>query len=499
MRQTTFLRWVLVGVLLQMLVWPLTSTAVEAATVSTKLRVQPLEASQIELGPTGGYAIERDGTAWAWGQGADGTLGNATEFSVFSPIKMHIENVRSIARGDKHALILKEDGTVWAVGHNEEGQLGIGSISEHIVSEPVQVKGLTNVLGIAAGSRHSLAFKKDGTVWAWGSNSMGQLGLSFSIRSLIPVQVAGLPSIVELAAWGEASLALGNGGEVLQWGMLSEVDKHSGVNAKPVQIATEEAHTLAAGERMNAAVNFLGEVTVWASSSVSTVQGHVASGKVSGLSGIMSIAIDRDNLIAVRDDGTVWTVHSALRGVSKPVMRKDISNATCVEVKAGRTMVLRKDGTVLSWGNNQHGATGLGSFEERIPTPQQIRKPIELIAEQKDYQEQKDLKDQELSISVMWSEGQVHPYLSVRDIALILKAKTEWDAKSKTVTITSSGVKLELHMKTGAVYKNAKQIADSEPPLFAGSTSMLPLSLLTAGLDVEASWDVASNVIRIKR
>ncbi|MEW6276752.1 MAG: hypothetical protein AB1556_16790, partial [Bacillota bacterium] len=107
-----------------------------------------------------------------------------------------------LAAGNSHSLAVKSDGTVWTWGNNSRGQLGIGSWDyEDIHSVPVQVKNLTGIIAVAAGESHSLALKKDGTVWAWGNNSLGQLGDGTVLDSppycrCNPVQVAGLHNII---------------------------------------------------------------------------------------------------------------------------------------------------------------------------------------------------------------------------------------------------------------------------------------------------------------
>ena len=83
-----------------------------------------------------------------------------------------MQDVSSAAVGSEHVLILKNDGSVWAVGRNSDGQLGDGTVLTK--SLPVYVMG--EVSAVAAGAAHSLFLKKDGTVWAAGSNSFGQLG-----------------------------------------------------------------------------------------------------------------------------------------------------------------------------------------------------------------------------------------------------------------------------------------------------------------------------------
>ena len=113
-----------------------------------------------------------------------------------------------IASGDNFTLALKSDGTVWAWGRNNYGQLGNGETASR--TAPVQVMTgegtpLTDVTAIAAGAAFGLALKSDGTVWAWGANTSGQLGSgktsdtanSYAAQVLLTAAVPGTPSTGE--------------------------------------------------------------------------------------------------------------------------------------------------------------------------------------------------------------------------------------------------------------------------------------------------------------
>ena len=88
----------------------------------------------------------------------------------------------SVSAGGGHVLVLRGDGTVWAYGDNSSGQLGNGTTTSSSV--PVQVPGLTDVVAVAAGYQHSLALTRTGAVWAWGDNTHGQLGSDPSITQV---------------------------------------------------------------------------------------------------------------------------------------------------------------------------------------------------------------------------------------------------------------------------------------------------------------------------
>ena len=71
-------------------------------------------------------------------------------------------------------MAIRNDGTLWTWGNNSNGQLGVGSTTSE--TRIVRASDLTNVVAIAAGDYHSLAVRSDGTVWAWGYNGDGELG-----------------------------------------------------------------------------------------------------------------------------------------------------------------------------------------------------------------------------------------------------------------------------------------------------------------------------------
>jgi alpha-tubulin suppressor-like RCC1 family protein len=121
----------------------------------------------------------------------------------------------SITAGYNHSLAVGSDGTVWAWGSNSSGQLGDGTTSDR--STAVQVKGLTDVKSLAAGADWSMALKNDGTVWTWGGNDFGQLGDGTHTDRHTPVQVSGLTGVSKVAAGIRHALALKDGA-VYAWG-----------------------------------------------------------------------------------------------------------------------------------------------------------------------------------------------------------------------------------------------------------------------------------------
>ena len=78
--------------------------------------------------------------------------------------------------GSYFAVVIKTDGTLWTWGYNNNGQLGLGNYQSY--SSPKQIGSLTNWLRISCGRYHTVALKTDGTLWSWGQNTFGQIGVS---------------------------------------------------------------------------------------------------------------------------------------------------------------------------------------------------------------------------------------------------------------------------------------------------------------------------------
>src|SRR4029079_15964742 len=100
-----------------------------------------------------------------------------------------LQGVAQITGGGNFSVARKGGGTVWAWGQNNLGQLGIGNNTPKTTAN--QVAGLGNVSFVALGTGVTLALQ-DGAVWAWGGNNTGQLGDGTTINRNVPVQVSGL-------------------------------------------------------------------------------------------------------------------------------------------------------------------------------------------------------------------------------------------------------------------------------------------------------------------
>jgi alpha-tubulin suppressor-like RCC1 family protein len=138
-------------------------------------------------------AIKTDGTLWLWGYGGNGRLGNNTNDPTTARISSPVQttsggtNWKSISNGFQHSFAIKTDGTLWAWGRNNYGQLGLGNNIDR--STPLQMtSGATIWKSVSAGSIHSTGIKQDGSLWVWGQGASGRLGGNNVISRSSPVQ-----------------------------------------------------------------------------------------------------------------------------------------------------------------------------------------------------------------------------------------------------------------------------------------------------------------------
>lgn len=156
---------------------------------------------------------------WAWGGNAGGQLGDGTQASHLNPEEVtgiSAPSIAGVAAGRDFTVALGSDGSVWAWGDNSGGQLGTAPAGNPAL-RPVETIGIgSGIIQLAANSigladlkyAHVAALRSDGTVLAWGHNSQGELGDGTTAAHAGPVQVSGLTGATQVAAGADCSLAV---------------------------------------------------------------------------------------------------------------------------------------------------------------------------------------------------------------------------------------------------------------------------------------------------
>ncbi len=352
--------------------------------------------------PDFSLALKSDGIVLAWGSNSSGQLGDGTTLSRTAPVPVNGlgsgSGVVAIAAGSRHSLALKSDGSVLAWGANDSGQLGDGSTIFRRTY--TQVEGLgpgSGVIAIAAGDRHSLALKSDGTVLAWGENFVGQLGDGTTNSRFTPVVVNGLGSnsgIIAIAAGQQHNLAVKSDGSVLAWGANFSGQVGDGTTSSsrttPVSVlglgSGSGVISVSAGNQHSMALKSDGSVLAWGNNGAGQLGDgsfidRTAPGPVSGLgsgSGVVVIDAASDSSLARKSDGSVvaWgnnnfsqlgTGTFVSRGT--PVQVTGLAPGSGVIAISGagsHSLAAKSDGSVLAWGNNSAGQLGNGGSDGKV-------------------------------------------------------------------------------------------------------------------------------------
>ena len=131
----------------------------------------------ISAGATHSLIISEDGSLWTCGDNTYGQLGNGKfekEESIGAPISI-LDDVVTASAGGTHSMAIRKDDSLWAWGGNSYGQIGNGPSAKR--NEPIPVKIMDDVVIVSAGYCHTMAIRKDGSLWAWGNNDYSQLGI----------------------------------------------------------------------------------------------------------------------------------------------------------------------------------------------------------------------------------------------------------------------------------------------------------------------------------
>ncbi|KPA12999.1 hypothetical protein MHK_006794, partial [Candidatus Magnetomorum sp. HK-1] len=257
----------------------------------------------------------------------------------------------NIAAGDTHTLALNADGTVWAWGNNSKGQLGDGTTTNR--TTPVKVPDLTDVVSIGAGEFFSVAVKNDGSVWAWGWNDYGMLGIGTTDDHSSPVQVKGesgagyLTNVVAVECGDHHTLALTSEGTIWSWGCNANGklgDNSFTTRYTPVRV--------------------------------------VGEGGVGNLSNIVQVYAGDSHSIALDASGNVWAWGSNINGQlgngesdtseSIPILVENLAHVKAIAAGNQHCLALKTNGSVWVWGFGYQGQLGDGGYSIRT-IPYNIR------------------------------------------------------------------------------------------------------------------------------
>jgi formylglycine-generating enzyme required for sulfatase activity len=311
-----------------------------------------VDARAIAAGTDHTCVLRAGGSVACWGVDDNGELGSGTVTGGYSKqlLRVALEApARSVAAGRRHNCAVVGDGDVRCWGLNDFGQLGDGTTTN--ANSPAKVPNLSDATAVTAGRSHTCALRRDGNVACWGLNALGQLGNGTRTNAPVPVDVLDVAGrATAISAAGSHSCLLAKDGRVSCWGSNAGGQLGDGTDVDsdvPVTVRNlADVTAIAAGgtwpnpfpedlrytEEFTCALLSDGSVRCW---------GGNASGQLG--------------------DGTqrASPLPVAVKGV--PIAGDEDSRA--VGISAGRraACALLRDGSILCWGDNEHGELGDGT------------------------------------------------------------------------------------------------------------------------------------------
>lgn len=175
--------------------------------------------SQLSVGGCSTLAIKTDGSLWAWGCNSRGQLGVGDTNNKCVPTRETTSSTWSYVGGaDDHTSAIKSDGSLWSWGWNDCGQLATNN--KTCASSPVQeISSSSNWSTVRNGTSITTALKTDGSVWSWGANNSGQLGVNDIISKSSPVrEISSSSDWCQLTSTGWSIHVIKTNGSVWGWG-----------------------------------------------------------------------------------------------------------------------------------------------------------------------------------------------------------------------------------------------------------------------------------------
>ncbi len=381
--------------------------------------------------------LKKNGELWAFGQNKYGQLGNGnggegamelTPAQVMTAANQPMIEIAQASAGGSHTMILKKNGDLWAVGYNRYGQLGDGSNqNKHFAIQVKQTNPeggdpipITNVLQVSAGNAHSMILKKNGELWAAGSNSEGELGdgskqnkhFAIQVKQTNPEGGDPIPMTnvlqVSAGAGGNHSMIIKENGDLWavgyntegQLGDGSKQNKHFAIQVKQtnpeggdpipmtnvLQVSAGREHSMILknnGELWAVGNNLYGQLgdgtNGYNASKYIPVQVKTADGEP--MTNVLQISAGFDHSMIIKENGDLWAVGQnnfgqlgdGTIGADKknPVQVKQTNPAggepipmtavAYVSAGASHSMIVKRDGSLWAVGKNDVGQLGDGT------------------------------------------------------------------------------------------------------------------------------------------
>jgi alpha-tubulin suppressor-like RCC1 family protein len=335
-------------------IWQWTAGGSENGKVSTL--VSGTNWATVAVAQTHTLALDRDGALWAWGANRFGQMGVVTNIkdldttnllfldALSTSIPQRVGTNRdwvSISANGVVSAGIRQDGSLWMWGQNYGGELGLGDRRLRPSPRQVGTNQWTEVIigsvpAVKASSQSNVSFvigrQHDGTLWAWGGNRFGQVGDGTQEDRLTPVRISNRKDWAGIASSTGEVFAWNVWGDLYAWG-TNNIAANGITSGSPVYLPTQVGNL----PPVNAAVAGFGWMLV-----------RTKDGRVLGV-GRGEVGQLANNMADTRTEPTPILLEARKRRLA---------------VGDGHNLSIRPDGSLWAWGRNEHGQLGIGGFED---------------------------------------------------------------------------------------------------------------------------------------
>ncbi len=340
----------------------------------------------VSAGENFSLGIKMDGTLWGWGQNSNRLglgLGNLANQNL--PTQIGTANDwATVSAGNVHSLAVKTNGTLWSWGNGQFGQLG-NALFNSATPNVTQIGTANDWLTVSAGNRFSLAIKTSGTLWSWGLNNTGQLGLNNVVDQNLPVQVGTASNWLKIDAGNQHALAIDNTGSLYGWGNNTFGQLGNGTNTTsliPILISTSTNWSeVSAGWDHSMVLNTNGNLFTFgnntngqlcdATNTASNVFVPIGFNSDGSVSLYIAISAGNNFSLAIKNDNTLWSSGFNTSGqlglgnnTATNILNQVGTNNTWFSISAGDVHSLAMETTTSLWstGRGIEGQLGIGTW-----------------------------------------------------------------------------------------------------------------------------------------
>jgi alpha-tubulin suppressor-like RCC1 family protein len=268
-----------------------------------------------------------DTELYGWGDNGNGRLGDNTTVNKSSPVPVvggftdWVQTSGSLG----HSLGLRSNGTLWAWGGNSGGQLGDNTTVNKSSLVPV-VGGFTDWVQVSAGRDHSIGLRDNRTLWAWGNNGSGRLGDNTTTNRSSPVSVVGgFTNWVQASAGGYHGLGVRSNGSLWAWGLnnVGQLGNNTALDrSSPVSVVGGFTNWIQAsgGSLHSLGVRANGTLWAWGFNGQGRLGDNTTVAKsspvsvVGGFTDWVQASAGTEHSLGVRANGTLWAWGNGIDG-----------------------------------------------------------------------------------------------------------------------------------------------------------------------------------------